>query len=116
LEDVPAPFSSGGDDGAERDEVLSGVESPEGAGDFHLHLHHAQRLFGEAVGEGRVEVDEEGNDCAASLLGVDAGVIAAWNKAVPIGLADRPKCDQLLSDFASEHRTKPTATTISRSS
>jgi hypothetical protein len=72
LEDVLTLFSSGGDDGAERGEVLSGVESPEGAGDFHLHLHHAQRLFGEVVAEGRVEVDEEGNDCAASLRSLTA--------------------------------------------
>jgi hypothetical protein len=59
LEDVPAALSGGGDHGAERGEVLSGFESPEGAGDFHLHLHHAQSLFGEVVGEGNGEVGEE---------------------------------------------------------
>jgi hypothetical protein len=34
LEDVPSLFSRRGDDGAERGEVLSGVESSESAGDF----------------------------------------------------------------------------------
>ena len=45
LEDVASLFSRRGDNGAERGEVLSGVEGSESAGDFHLHLHHAQRLF-----------------------------------------------------------------------
>src|SRR3984885_7620440 len=68
LEDVSPLFSRRSDDGAERGEVLSGVESPESAGDFHLHLHHAQRLLGEVVGERDVEVDEEAQDVVFELM------------------------------------------------
>src|SRR5690242_20857752 len=68
LEDVPPVFSGGGDDGAERGKVLSGGEGSEGAGDFHLHLHHAQRLFSEVVGEGDLEVDEEAQDVVLELM------------------------------------------------
>ena len=68
LEDVPSLFSRRGDNGAEGGEVLSGVEGSESAGDFHLHLHHAQRLFREVVGEGNVEVDEEAQDVVLELM------------------------------------------------
>ncbi len=68
LEDVPSLFSGRCDDGAEGGEVLSGVESAEGAGDFHLHLHHAQRLLGQVVGEGDVEVDEEAQGLVLEVM------------------------------------------------
>jgi hypothetical protein len=68
LEDVPIEFSGGGGDGAEGGEVLSGVESSEAAGDFHLHLHHPERLFREVVGEGNLEVDEEAQDIVLELM------------------------------------------------
>ena len=38
---------------------MSALGGAEAAGDFHFHFHHPERLFGEIVGEGNFEVDQE---------------------------------------------------------
>jgi hypothetical protein len=46
FENVERLLRRGGDDRSQSCEGLSAVERAERAGDFHLHLYHAQRLFG----------------------------------------------------------------------
>ena len=84
LEDVPSLLSRRSDDGAERGKVLSGVESSESSGDFHLHLHHAQGLFGEIVGEGNVEVDEEAQDVVFELMQPTQEVLPGLRLVLPV--------------------------------
>ena len=62
VKDIPSAFSRGCHEGSEGCEVGGAFEGPEGSGDFHFDLHHAQRLFGEVVCEGDVEVGEEAQD------------------------------------------------------
>src|ERR1700721_2301182 len=45
-EDVVSLLSGGGDDRPQRGEGLSALHGTGSARDFHLHLHHAQRLLG----------------------------------------------------------------------
>ena len=54
-----ALFSGCCADGAQGGEGLSALMGSKTAGDLHLHLHHPERLLGEIVGEGNLEVDEE---------------------------------------------------------
>ena len=67
-EDVVSLLSGGGDDRPQRGEGLSALDGTESARDFHLHLHHAQRLFGEIVGEWNVEVDQEPQNVVFELV------------------------------------------------
>ena len=62
LEDVPAALAGGGDDRAQIGEDACAFEGSEAAGDFHLHLHHAQVALGQIVGEGDGEVAKEAQD------------------------------------------------------
>ena len=68
LEDAPALFSRGGDDGAEAGEGARAGHGSEAAGDFHLDLHHSQVPLGLVVGEGDGEVSEESQDIAFELV------------------------------------------------
>ncbi len=52
-------FSRGRNDGSQAREDLSALEGSKGSGDFHFDLHHPEILFGQIVGEGRVEIGEE---------------------------------------------------------
>ena len=56
LQDVSALSARCGDDGAQGGEGVSAMMGAEGTGDFHLHRHHPERLFGQVVGEGNLEV------------------------------------------------------------
>src|ERR1700727_1440090 len=67
-EDVVFLLSGGGDDRPQRGEGLSALHGTESARDFHLHLHHAQRLFGEIVGEWNVEVAQEPQNVVFELV------------------------------------------------
>jgi hypothetical protein len=52
LNDVPALFFGGGDNGADGGEIACSVLTAGPAGDFRLDPHHAQVAFGLIVGEG----------------------------------------------------------------
>jgi len=53
---VLALFAGGGDDGAQGGEALGALHGAETAGYFHSHLHHAQGLLGQIVGEGHLQI------------------------------------------------------------
>ena len=59
LVDVEALLSGRRNHGSEAGEVGGALRGSEAAGDFGLHLHHPQVLFGEVVGEGNREIGEE---------------------------------------------------------
>src|SRR3984957_5885209 len=67
-EDVVSLLSGGGDGRPQRGEGLSALHGTGSARDFHLHLHHAQRLFGEIVGEWNVEVAQEPQNVVFELV------------------------------------------------
>jgi hypothetical protein len=57
-EGVPAAFSGGGEGGAEAGEAGGAFEGAQATGDFHLHLHHAQILLGQIIGEAVKEAQD----------------------------------------------------------
>jgi len=59
LEDIAGLFSRGRNDGSEPREDLGAFEGSKAPRDFHFDLHHPEVLFGQIVGEGRVEVIKE---------------------------------------------------------
>ena len=69
-------LSRGCDDGSEGCEVVGGVEGSEGAGDLHFHLHHAQGLLGEVVGEGDGEVGKEAQNVVFEFVQSDEQVVS----------------------------------------
>ena len=81
-EDVVSLLSGGGDDRPQRGEGLSALDGTESARDFHLHLHHAQRLFGEIVGEWNVEVDQEPQNVVFELVQPKEQVMAREDQIV----------------------------------
>ena len=58
-EDIEAALSGGGNNGSQAREFDGAFESAKSAGDFHLHFHHSQVLFGQIVREGHIEVGEK---------------------------------------------------------
>ena len=63
--------------------MLCGLERPEGSGDFHFDLHHPEGLFGQVVGEGDVEVDEEAQDIVFESVQSSQEIVSG----TPFGLA-----------------------------
>ena len=76
MEDVPALFSGGGDDGADAGEGSRAGHGSEAAGDFHLDLHHPQVALGLIVGEGDGDVREESQHIGFALVQPDQEIVS----------------------------------------
>ena len=96
LEDVEALLSGRRDDGAQAGEVGGALWGSEAAGDFGLHFHHPQVLFGEVIGEGNREIGEEPEGRVFEGLEPDEEIVGGPLLLALFGFIDGSKAGRLL--------------------